>query len=324
MAIRILEYTVSIDTITNACTQYVGTQGDKNVTELVFRLDEQLIENLKDYSGNGKFYYRFDGYDGAGGMSSTEPIEFNPSTENSFSYLVEKWQTKHGGIIQTFFVISFIEKEKTELELYAYSVRMKLKSKPDAAIVGGENYESITALAVATKKYAEEVALAKNYIINAEKRVEGNLAGYIPLNANLEIIFDGGDSSAKGEMFNTIAANRILEMADYPIEEGFSGIWNYRKWKNGVVDLWGHSVYTCPISISNGGEVEYSENFPFPLNSTIYTFIHPAINAYKIKKVYNLDSTANELKMFAKLEDTEGFSAGEKMSFIVNVKAYWK
>lgn len=320
--VRKIEYAVSESGIVPAVSQFGGVQSEHKATELVFKIADELwakLQSLKSSKG-GRLVYRIDGYDGEGGEHNSNTADL----VQSISYLLEEGLTFAGGNIRAVLVITLIKEDKTEMELYSFPALLKLTNRPFGFKSENESRESMSTLAEIAKTAAEQTEQDRDYVAAAEKRVEGNLAGYIPLNAKLEIIFDGGDSSAKGEIFNTAVANRILEMADYPIEEGFSGIWNYRKWKNGVVELWGQSTFTCTTHIEKGGEVRYTENLPFALFGTIHTYIHPALLAYRVRKAYQLDSTSNELKMFARLEDTEGLLVDERISFLVSIKSRWK
>ena len=56
--------------------------------------------------------------------------------------------------------------------------------------------------------------------------------------------------------------NKILPSTavDYIVEEGTSGIWTYRKWNSGKVELWGHTTGSVPSGWSSVGVVV---QFPF-------------------------------------------------------------
>ena len=183
------------------------------------------------------------------------------------------------------------------------------------------------------------------------KAVSSALANYLPLDAELQLELDGGNAgaeldieyvvdSAMSDTSSNPVENRVIKkyvdeidkrvdeidtkIIDYPVEKGTVGVWNYCKWNSGAVDLWGESIYTPTNTIDKGGEVRYDLPTPFALVGKIYAFIHPAVFAYKVRKTYQLDSSATAIKMFAKLEDNEGLNVGETISFIVNIKSRWK
>ena len=73
MAIRTINYDVSLDGINPAAQQFGGVQGDHNVTELKFTLDTSLMDSIRSHAGDNRVVYRFDGYDGSGNVCSTVP-----------------------------------------------------------------------------------------------------------------------------------------------------------------------------------------------------------------------------------------------------------
>lgn len=61
-------------------------------------------------------------------------------------------------------------------------------------------------------------------------------------------------------------------VADFIIEQGISGIWNYRKWNSGVAECWGRSSGTIDVTTVWWQSNEYTsdpigENYP-----TAFTF----------------------------------------------------
>ena len=107
---------------------------------------------------------------------------------------------------------------------------------------------------------------------------------------------------------------------DYVVEQGILGVWNYRKWASGDAECWGMTTYTPPEAISIGGNIEVTFDLPFTFSSAPIAFIHPSALAYKIKKVYQLESTVASVVVCAKLEDDEEIAATETISFAVNIK----
>lgn len=169
MAIRTIEYAVSVNGIVPASQQFGGTQGDHNVTELKFTLSEPLRSAITS-SAKGTVVYRFDGYDGSGGVRSTEPQVL---TQNPCVYVLEEWITRYGGNIQVYLVITDI-KNGTEKELYSFPAVLNLKSRPNH--VDRYEYQSITALYEGTKQNAQKAEAAANEV----ERILGDISGAIP------------------------------------------------------------------------------------------------------------------------------------------------
>ena len=197
MAVRKYYFIVGAETLAPSMITRGGVQGEHNATEIIFKMDSSLISALNKLTAEGKtFHYRFDGYDGAGGkMPPTQPISFVPGeidTETEFSYSLEHQLTKCGGTVQIFFVITLVDSENTEFELYAYSVKMTLKALPTGKDTKKEEYESISTLAVITKENAEKAASASVLAIEAQGKTEDARAA---LEGYSEWVFDGGDAS---------------------------------------------------------------------------------------------------------------------------------
>lgn len=253
--VRKIEYTVSESGIAPAVTQFGGVQGEHRATELSFSIENALWKKLKGLVANegGELIYRFDGYDGEGGVHRSDTA----SLTESVSYLLEEQLTRYGGTVRVVLVVSFVKSDTTEMELYSFPAMLKLKGLPMGTESEDENHESMSTLAEIAKAAAIQTEQDRDFVEDAEKRVAENLAGYIPLNANLEIVFDGGDSSTEMTMYNTVVLNRILETADYVVEEGTKTIthyidndaskplqieWHYHKKKNGEAECWFNSV----------------------------------------------------------------------------------
>lgn len=152
MAIRRIEYTVAAEGISPATVQQGGIQGEHNATELLFKLDDTLLEAVRKEAGEDKVYYRFETYNGAGNKVSTEPIELD---NNSFSFLLKNTLTRFGGNIQIVFVISVIKDESAEMVLYSYPAILKLKNKPDGNDADIKEIDDVSALVLSAQKSAE-------------------------------------------------------------------------------------------------------------------------------------------------------------------------
>lgn len=196
MAIREFRYTVTPDSIAGTTVSKGGVQKEHQATKVIFEISDALASKLSSLKGEDDsktLLYRFDLYDGAGGKESTEPISFDPDDATEFSHLITEKQTRYGGTIQVYFVITLVSEDETELELYSYCVRLMLKALPNGVETEGEDYESITTLAVEVRNNANEVA-------KANESMQSVLNG--------TWIFDGGDAENTTEF---VVSDEITE-----------------------------------------------------------------------------------------------------------------
>lgn len=295
MAVRIFEYQVAEDSIAASSIPQGGVQGEHNATQVIFKLSDDLSKTLSNLLGDDntkKLCYRFDLYDGTGGKTSTDAINFVPNQEKTFSHLIEQWQTRYGGTIQIFFVITLINADETEMELYSYCVKIMLKSLPEAKEADAENYESVSTLAMITKSYSQRAVEAAQTASEAMKRTELAKAA---LEGGSEWVFDGGDAKgnidldgdgkpdlnavevkfvldkemsdiSENAVMNKIIKAYVDKAVDYIVEQGIDGIWTYRKWKSGISECWCSYNLTLDIT-SNWANTHYygiigTQNFP--------------------------------------------------------------
>lgn len=154
MAIKTIEYKVNVAGITPATEQFGGTRGDHKVTMIEFVTDDLLNDKITDYANeiNGKAMYRFDVYDGEGGIWSSEPKELEDYT---LSMELEERHTRYGGKVTIYLVLTVLSSDcETEIELYSFPAVLRLKNRPEGTYQDGENYESVTSLAEVAKSNA--------------------------------------------------------------------------------------------------------------------------------------------------------------------------
>ncbi len=223
MAVRTFEYTVTENSINPSSIVQGGIQGEHNATELKFNISSSLKTILVGMKKTGRtFYYRFDCFNGAGMMKSTVPKSFDPSSITAFSHLIEEWQTRYGGTIQVYLVITLTESGGTNTELYSYGVKMLLRSLPGSGGVQKDNYESITTLYEATRNEAQEAInaaedasmAAKEALIAHEKTEQARAA---LLESNAEWIFDGGDASGTIDI-ELVVDNAMSDSSENPVQ----------------------------------------------------------------------------------------------------------
>ena len=171
MAIRTIEYAVSVNGIVPASQQFGGTQGDHNATELKFTLSEPLRSAITS-SAQGMVVYRFDGYDGSGGVRSTEPQVL---TQDPCVYVLEEWITRYGGKVQVYLVITDVT-DGTEMELYSFPAVLNIKDRPDGKPTDGSDYDSISTLYEGARASADK---AEDAAARAEQVLE-DIGGAVP------------------------------------------------------------------------------------------------------------------------------------------------
>lgn len=153
MSIKTIEYEVNINGIAPATEQFGGTQGDHRVTRLLFNLNDHVHDKIEDaaVAAGGKAMYRFDVYDGEGGIWQSEPAEL----DHTVSIELEEKYTRHGGKITVYLVLTALSADNnTEKELYSFPAVLRLKNRPEGTHQDGESYESVTSLAEAAKNNA--------------------------------------------------------------------------------------------------------------------------------------------------------------------------
>ena len=153
MAITTLIYNIDTTGITPSFEQSAGTQGDHRATGLMFVISDSLYEKLTNTLLNARLMYRFDIYDGEGGLWSSEAKELN---DKNIGFELEERHTRYGGKITVYTVITALtDNGETETELYSVPVVLRLANKPDGVLKNGESYESMTSLSESAKISAE-------------------------------------------------------------------------------------------------------------------------------------------------------------------------
>ena len=191
MAIKTIEYKVTLCGITPATEQFAGTQGDHKVMEIKFLLTDELYSAAITAASNGKLMYRFDIYDGQGGIWSSEAAELNTS---SVGIELEERHTRHGGKVTAYLVITSLSADnETDIELYTFPARLRFNDRLSGIAQEGESYESITGLAEVAKAKADEALQSAN---SAAKSVN-----------NISEIIDSAVSDALKDINGAIASS---------------------------------------------------------------------------------------------------------------------
>ena len=169
MAIKTIEYKISACGITPAVEQFAGTQGDHCATKISISIDDELYSSVMDNYESSNVLYRFDVYDGEGGIwqSEVKPLEQN------LSLWLEERHTRYGGKIMIYLVVAAVSQEKqTEMELYSFPISLRLKNRPQGEYQDGENYESVSALVTQAESSAAEAREFANEVIEKLKNGE--------------------------------------------------------------------------------------------------------------------------------------------------------
>ncbi len=215
MSIRIFEFTVTDKSIAVTNLQRGGVQGEKNATRLDFSFEDGLKDKLIELSNDGKqLFYRFDLYDGVGGKISTDPVALDLNNETTVSHMIAEWQTHYGGTIQVYLVITLTDGEKTEMELYSYCVKMMLKSLPEAEETDGEDYESITTLAMVARESAESAAADAQTATQARN---DTVKAHTALTQGSAWILDGNRGNADFDI-KYVVDNEMSNTSKNPVE----------------------------------------------------------------------------------------------------------
>lgn len=191
MAIRTVEYTVSVGGISPSVKQFGGVQSEHKATEVLFNIENSLYEMITAQSDvdGAKLIYRFDGYDGEGGVCRSDTGDL---TGTQVKYLLEEWITRFGGVVKVVLVISLLKDDLTEMELFSFPALLQLKNLPEGADKSGESYESMSVLAQVAKDSANTAVTSADIAVEAKEKTELAKAA---LEGGTVWVFDGGDAS---------------------------------------------------------------------------------------------------------------------------------
>ena len=130
MAIRTIEFTVFENGLSPSNEIMAGVQNEHLATAIEFVFSDGFKEKLSELE---ELYYRFELYDGAGGMHTTEPQPLNELLDSQSNVTLTKelkqCETYAGGKLQLYLVISQ-EEIDSELILYTFPAHLVLSSLP--------------------------------------------------------------------------------------------------------------------------------------------------------------------------------------------------
>lgn len=264
MAVRTIEYTVNADGIEPAVKQFAGVQNEHKATKLVFNIQNELYANLIAQSDEygARLIYRFDGYDGEGGVCRSDTSEL---IGTQVTYPLEEWLTRFGGVVKVVLVLSILKENLTEMELYSFPALLQLKNLPSGGDIDKTEYESLTTLAENAKSAADKLFGDNVFVFGGGNAYDENI--WPPTtdevhNPEVNLVQSKRPITSKGvyAAFKAFFERVIQPIKDYIVEEGTTDDgWTYEKRNSGVVKCW----YVGPaVTISWGGEgpLYYSTN----------------------------------------------------------------
>lgn len=154
MAIKNLGFTVDVNGISPSMITDAGTQGDHKATRVKFILSEQLYQDMNKYVSDGNMVlYRFDVYNGEGGIWQSDAVEWDSGI--SLDLMLEECHTRFGGKITVYLVMTALSLDnETQVELYSFPAVLQLKNRPEGQYQERENYESVSGLLESAKASA--------------------------------------------------------------------------------------------------------------------------------------------------------------------------
>ena len=235
MSIRIIEYTVSPDTITPVGIRSGGVQGEHRACKLNFKLNDDLKNALIAKKSEGSFSYRFDAVDASGERIVGMPTAFNAGEMGEFSYYLENFLTKKAGIIEVYFIITLSNGTTTEMEIVALSVKLSLKATVGDTDAEYESFSSLGSMLDSLTETAKESSrIALDAAEKSEQLCEETKAAALSFGEDAEWVFEGGDAYSNiGINYavedtvtengrNPVSAKAISEFVSAKLEEGLS------------------------------------------------------------------------------------------------------
>jgi hypothetical protein len=156
MAIRTIEFTVFENGISPGGEILAGVQNEHLATEIQFNFDDEFKGKLKN---TGDLYYRFELYDGAGGMHTSEPEQLDLNENTTLSKILKQCETASGGKLQLYLVISNGDID-SELILYNQPAHLALSPLPHGTKATEKAATDLSLLINKVKSQGEQAASA--------------------------------------------------------------------------------------------------------------------------------------------------------------------
>lgn len=121
-------------------------------------------------------------------------------------------------------------------------------------------------------------------------------------------------------------AEKLGLIADYVVEEGKSGNWNYTKWNSGRCELWGKFVQTQTAYSANNWIVGSQEitGYPFPITEPIAQATAQRINTGSGSISYDYERTDYWRGIMTAYDMSYPKGTQTSMAWYLSVKARWK
>ena len=126
-------------------------------------------------------------------------------------------------------------------------------------------------------------------------------------------------------VLNLMSPNGLLvngdSLSDFVVQNGVSGMWTYRKWKNGVAECWGRTSLAGSTTMS---ELQISLPFTFSSSDYIVT-VSPSINGTIVSRYLVGTSAGNDGRTTTSFKIAHQTStASYSVSYMINVIGRWK
>lgn len=219
MATKTITYSVGKDgVIEPTAVQDAGVQGDHRKTAVKFVFASDLYAYLSEKANYGKLVYRFDGYDGSGGVHHSDTAVL---TETSVTYPLENFLTRYGGLVKATLIISLVDSATGVAleELVSVSAQLRLIFSPHSNCNAEGECQSLSSLSQMAKDSAEKATAAAT---EAKEAYEGIKICEALFKEDTTFIFDGGDLSGEidvdaalddemSEYSNNAVKNKIIK-----------------------------------------------------------------------------------------------------------------
>ncbi|MBQ4153860.1 MAG: hypothetical protein IJE01_01505 [Clostridia bacterium] len=253
MSLKTINFEVKKDGVFPKTVQPAGSQGDHQVTNVVFKLDEGLITGINNLPGDTVF--RVQTTDGAGGFHSSEFLTFNGEAR-TITFPIEEDISIPGGIAVLHLVISKIVDQESTDKFFSFPARIKFAGESLGTGSEEQYCKDIDSALLGAKK-AEETAkvLADDigHIATSVKNVLGDGNTYIfnggkPSSTaafKTDVVVDSElDLYSQNPLQNKIIAEKIGKIENslkkltngiYIEEFGAEWGWSYEKYSNGLL-----------------------------------------------------------------------------------------
>ena len=182
--------------------------------------------------------------------------------------------------------------------------------------------------------YASQLFIPNNLSGNIQYRVQsssttwsGSVWKQVWTENNLSAMTQSEATTGTATSQRTITAKVLHDtitgaFADYVVEQGTSGIWNYRKWNSGYMEAWGASGDSVAMTTANGNL--YFGNTDFNISGLGFTSISniqvtgQASNYYTASKVDRYSTSS------ITVSDKASGSYTTTVIHFIEIKGRWK